>query len=86
MKGFGIASPRPIKAIPLSTQSCLLFLDPGFDVIYISVPNEIVEDINLRLAVMCDRFLVSPHEQQARSVVGKSGIDKGGRGPGVIIG
>ena len=83
--GYGIATTGATKIMPLSSNSCLLILDRGNIFSHINISREEVREINLRLAIPCDRYLIAADEQHARYLVKRSGIDISSKGPRVII-
>jgi len=83
--GYGIATPGALKILPLSSKSCLLIYDQGTRFGHVDTIRKNVRDINLTLAISCDRYLISADEEQVRHIVKRSGIDKTTKGPRVII-
>jgi hypothetical protein len=83
--GYGIGTPGAVKLMPLSSRSCLLILDEGNTFGHAAISAETVHEINLRLAVACDNYLIAVDEQLARDLVKESGIDRSKKGPRLII-
>lgn len=83
--GYGIGTPGAVKLFPLSSRSCLFVLDHGTQFGHTIVGSDVAREINHRLAVMCDRYLIASEEEQARRIVSNSGIDTSKRGPRINI-
>jgi hypothetical protein len=85
LEGYGIATPGAVKIMPLSNKSCLFIYDHGTRFGYVDIIRKHVRDINVTLAISCDRYLISADEDRAKHIVKRSGIDKGKKGPRVIV-
>jgi hypothetical protein len=83
--GYGIATPGASKIMPLSSRSCLFILDEGHEFGHVLIRRKNVRDMNISVATSCDRFLIAADEDHVKYLVRRSGIDKKGKGPRVII-
>jgi len=73
---YGIASEGVVNTFPLSRSKCLAMFGSNSNFGYIDFDRKRIRDFNVYLASSCDRFLISPIENQIRHLVKRARIDK----------
>jgi hypothetical protein len=73
---FGVGSFEIVKAVPLTSRTCLLMGGKGVRFGHVDFNRDSVRDINLQLAREADRFVIAADEAHLRSIVRRTRIDR----------
>jgi len=73
---YGIGTKGAKKLIPLNSKVCLVMGDKGESLINRQIPSKDVRNINNRIAIECNRFLISKDKSLLEKLVKISKIDK----------
>jgi hypothetical protein len=77
---LGFASEKVTKLIPLTSQTVLVIGGPGVAFGHFRADRNQVREINLAVAIECERFLIARDEALIRSIVPASKVDRGNPG------
>jgi Protein of unknown function (DUF4238) len=77
---LGFTSEKVTKLVPLSCRTALVIAGYGARLAHFSVDRNQVREINLAIAVECDRFVIGRDEPLLRSVIPASKVDRGNPG------
>lgn len=77
---LGFASEKVTKLIPLTSQTALVIGGPGVALGHFSADRNQVREINIAVAIECERFVVARDEALIRSIIPASKVDRGNPG------
>lgn len=72
---YGIASEKIVKAVPLSSRIALVIGRRGADLEHVRYGRDKVREINVAVAIECERYVIGPDEALVRNVVRRSKVD-----------
>ncbi len=77
---LGFASEKVTKLIPLTSQTALLIAGPGVALGHFPADRNQVREINVAVAIECERFVIARDEALIRSIIPASKVDRGNPG------
>ncbi len=84
--GIGLVTPGAKKIVPLTSETCLIAYDEGYETVYTRiVPRTEVRTINRSVAAHCDQYVIGRDQELVRKAVESAGVKEKRRGDRVIV-